>query len=295
MDSQDTQLKVIDLLARFVKLNLEEFTSFKAALIVGSHAYNEARDNSDVDCIFLFDKVDYRLVPAEFVWSLKDNAIYSTEEKEAEEVDGIQIDAKRLGLDEFLTSEWSDPLKHDISHAVYIFDRDGNIEKKLDEKINYPDTTRIQRIEDHFGRASYQLGPKRINRWIKRGGLLSAHDQISIAFEEIIQLLHAYNKVWLPWQYRWLISTSKLSWLPENYSKLAESIMGNIQLNEANFSDRLKFATELLKEIEEKLNQEGLLKDAGELFDKIHPELGYSHNMDDWKRQHASLMKDLKK
>ena len=48
----------------------------------------------------------------------------------------------------------------------------------------------------------------------------------------------------------------------------------------------------LLRDIGDKLESEGLLADPGEAFRITHPELGYAHNMDGWRRAHKELLRD---
>ncbi len=54
----------IELMRRFVHRKLEVWPEFVAGLIVGSLAHEEARPDSDVDCVLVFDKLDEAIVPA---------------------------------------------------------------------------------------------------------------------------------------------------------------------------------------------------------------------------------------
>src|ERR687887_207831 len=69
--------RLIELTRCFVQRKLVPWPEFRAAFIVGSVAHREARPDSDVDCLFVFDRLDERIVPAEFVWCPDTDAIYT--------------------------------------------------------------------------------------------------------------------------------------------------------------------------------------------------------------------------
>ena len=58
----------VALMREFVRRKLEVWPEFVAALVVGSIAHGEARSDSDVECVLVFDPLDEAIVPAEFVW-----------------------------------------------------------------------------------------------------------------------------------------------------------------------------------------------------------------------------------
>ena len=98
-----------------------------------------------------------------------------------------------------------------------IADRGGTSGLLLQERLQYPDALRQCRVAEHFDRAGYYSEEWRVQEWVVRGGLEGAHDQLTATFEEVIKLLHAYNRAWLPWRYRWLVSARKLAWLPDGF------------------------------------------------------------------------------
>jgi hypothetical protein len=95
-----------------VQRKLEVWPEFVTALNVGSVAYNEARPQSDVDCIFIFDPLDECIVPAEFIWVPSTDTYHTIFEMDAAEDGGIQIDATRMALENLRQEEWDEGRKH---------------------------------------------------------------------------------------------------------------------------------------------------------------------------------------
>lgn len=279
----------IELMRRFVHHKLEAWPEFVAALIVGSVAHGEARSDSDVDCVLVFDKLDEAIVPAEFVWVPASDTYHTIFEVEASDVGGIQIDAKRVALDDFRRQEWSESFKHELAHALVLYDRQQLVAEILKQRVAYPESVRLSRIRNHLGWTEYYLEEWRLLGWIERGGIESAHDQLTAAFEELIQLLHAYNKEWMPWRYRWMVSAQGLAWLPDDYPQRAVEITSRISPNQESVLKRRSEILSMLDDIHDRLQSEGLLAGADEAFIAAHPGLGYAYNFDAWRDAHQKL------
>ncbi len=288
IEQVDSQL---ELMRRFVVRKLNVWPEFEAALIVGSVAHGEARTDSDVDCVLVFDKLDEAIVPAEFVWKPDTDSFHTIFEVEASDVGGIQIDAKRVALDDFRSHEWSESFKHELAHALVLYDRRQSVAEILKERLAYPESLRLSRIGDHLGWAAYYLEEWRLLGWIDRGGIESAHDQLTAAFEELIQLLHAYNREWLPWRYRWMVSAHQLAWLPKDYQQSVAGITSRVSANKASVFERRRAIASLLDDTLVRLQSEGHLAGSDEAFVAAHPGLGYAHNFDDWREAHRILLK----
>lgn len=276
----------------FIERELKVWPEFRAALIVGSIAHGENRVDSDVDCIFVFDQLDERVVPAEFVWVPQTGAYHSIFEVEASDVGGVQIDAWRVSTEEFRRSEWDEGLRHDLAAAIVIADRGGTSSLLLHERLQYSDALRQCRVAEHFGRAGYYSEEWRVQEWIGRGGLEGAHDQLTAAFEEVLKLLHAYNRVWLPWRYRWLVSARKLAWLPDGFHDRVQTITTSVSQSQDSLIQRRAAVTGLLSTIGESLRAEGLVAEPDEAFRATHPGLGYGHNMEAWRQGHREILKE---
>lgn len=281
----------IELMRRFVHDKLEVWPEFVAALIVGSVAHGEATSDSDVDCVLVFDDLDEAMVPAEFVWVPATDAYHTIFEVEACEVGGIQIDANRVALDDLRRQEWPEGFKHDLAHALVLYDRHQAVAEVIQERVAYPESLRLSRIRDHVGRAAYYLEERRLLGWLERGGIAGAHDQLTAAFEELIQLLHAYNGEWLPWRYRWMVSAQRLSWLPDDYPQRAVEVTSRIEANKDSVLTRRSEIGSLLDDILDRLHSEGLSARPDGAFIAAHPGLGYAHNFDAWREAHQELLR----
>jgi len=281
----------VELMREFVHRKLEVWPEFVAALVVGSIAHGEARSDSDVDCVLVFDKLDEAIVPAEFVWIPATDSCHTIFEVEASDVGGIQIDAKRVALDDFRHQEWPESFKHELAHALVLYDRHQTVARIVNERVAYPDSLRLSRIRDHVGWAEYYLAEWRLLGWIDRGGIESAHDQLTAAFGEIIQLLHAYNREWLPWRYRWMVSAQRLSWLPDDYPQRAAEITSRVFATKESVLKRRSEISSLLDSTRTRLRSDGLMADPDEAFFAAHPGLGYAHNFDAWKEAHLKLLR----
>jgi hypothetical protein len=278
------------LMRQFVGRKLLVWPEFVAALVVGSAAHGEARPDSDVDCVLIFDKLDEAIVPAEFVWVPATDSYHTIFDVEASEVGGIQIDAKRVTLDDFCQAAWPEELKHDLAHALVIHDRNQTVTGVLESRVAYSESLRESRMRDHLVWTEYYLEEWRLLAWIERGGIVGAHDQLTAALEEFIQLLHAYNREWLPWRYRWLTSAQRLSWLPSDYARRTAEITTHVSANKESVLERRNGIVSLLDDTRDRLESEGLLAGPEEAFIASHPGLGYAHNFDAWQRAHQELV-----
>ncbi|CAN5520235.1 hypothetical protein BH09CHL1_BH09CHL1_13010 [soil metagenome] len=280
----------IELMREFVRRKLEIWPEFVAALIVGSVAHGEARSDSDLDCVMVFDKLDEAIVPAEFVWVPATDTYHTIFEVDASDVVGIQIDAKRIELDEFRHQEWPEGFKHELAHALVLYDRQQSVSKILESRLAYPEPLRLARMHTHLGWVGYYLEEWRLLRWLERGGIGDTHDQLTAAFEELMQLLHAYNSEWLPWRNRWMASTRRLSWLPHGFPQRSVEITSRIDATKESVLKRRHEINFMLDETLDRLQSEGIISDPDEAFIAAHPGLGYAYNFDAWRKAHDLLV-----
>lgn len=279
----------VDLMRQFVQRKLEPWPEFVAALIVGSIAHKEARPDSDVDCILVFDPLDEAIVPAEFVWIPATDSYHTIFEVEASDAGGIQIDVMRVALDDFRHQEWPESFKYELAHALVLVDRHQSVARIVEKRVAYPESLRLARIQEHAGWASYFMEEWRLLSWLERGGIASAHDQLTAALEEVIKLLHAYNREWLPWRYRWMISAQRLPWQPDEFSQKALEITSQMEPTRNGILQRRAAIGALLNNTMARLQTAGLLADSEEAFIAAHPGLGYAHNFEAWREAHQAL------
>jgi predicted nucleotidyltransferase len=286
--------RLIRLTRLFVERKLEPWPEFLAALVVGSVANGEGRPDSDVDCIFIFRRLDERVVPAEFVWQPETDKFFTIFDAEADQIGAVQIDAgsKRVALDEFLAADWEEDLKHELSQAIVLFDRDNSVMPRIAEKLHYPDEFRVERVAVLTTAIEQSLETWRLQSWITRGGLMCAHEQLSAAFEDVLKLLHAVNRAWLPWRYRWLISALKLPWLPVDFASRAQDAYRNGNLTDADLWRRQAILLQLLEDIRDYLKADASLALPANAFAQAHRDLGYAHNFEAWIVAHREFLRE---
>jgi hypothetical protein len=277
MDCLDRPIQRTRLL---VERQLEPWPEFLAALVIGSVATGEARPDSDVDCLSVFERLDECIVPAEFVRQPEPDAISTIFEVDADQNWAVQIDSKRVALADFFAAEWEDGLKHELSQAIVLFDREGLLLPQIAGKLHYSDEIRTQRVAALVATIEHTLAAWRVQSWLTRGGLGCAHEQLTGALEDVLQLLHAVNRVWLPWRNRWLISALKLPWLPLDFATRAQQASGNGGLSEADLWRRHTLLLQLYRDIRIKLNADFGNVDPEDTFARVHPELGHAYNME---------------
>jgi hypothetical protein len=287
MESQLTMMQ------EFVRRKLEPWPQFVGALVLGSVAHGEGRSDSDLDCVLVFDPMDEGIVPAEFVWEPGSDTFHTIFEVDAVDVGGVQIDAKRMSLADFRTLGWPEGFRHELAHALVLSDRAGTLAGILQERIAYPEAIRRARVEDLLNWADYSLAEWRLLGWLDRGGIECAHDQLTAAFETILQLLHACNGEWMPWRYRWLVSAQRLAWLPPDFRSRALEVTSRVEPTRESLLHRRAELTALLADIQAELQAVGLVSDADEAFLATHPGLGYAHNFDAWRAAHTTLLHTL--
>lgn len=291
-----------DALALFellVERHLEPFPGFVGAVLVGSRVHDEHRETSDVDCLLIFEEVDVadrvageRIIPGEFVWVPDDDSFHSIFEIDAAAAGGVQVDAigRRLSWREFSTGEWKEGLKHDLAKRRVVFERGHDVTAVIAERTAYDEDVRSQRLAETTSWADYHLTPWRLEGWIDRGGIIGAHDQLDAAFEELVKSLHAYNRAWLPWRYRLLMSALKLAWLPDGFREAIET------LRTPNTADAIEVRRAVLSGLLDglmgRLERDGLVSDLRQRQATPFAGLGFASSMDAWRTAHAEWVRD---
>lgn len=277
------------LLNSFIERHLLPVESFIGAVLLGSRAHDEARPSSDVDVLFIFEEVDERVVPGEFVWVPADDSFHSIFEDGVDRNSAIQIDAvkRRLSWREF-DVDWPEGFRHDLSAGRVLAERGRDVSGVIAARTHYPDDLRLERLGEAAGWADYHLTDWRLEGWVERGGWLCANDQIDAAFEQLISALHAYNRTWLPWRYRRLKSTLGLPWLPAGFESEVDALQlltaRDVQALRARAAHVADPLTNLLRRADEEGLTPGLTAAAARPFSG----LGFASNMEAWRKEHAA-------
>lgn len=266
-------------------------------MIVGSIAAGEARTDSDVDMVLVFDPLDVRVVPGEFAWSPTDDNFYPVvgpDAVEAGDIGGVQIDAKRLSVDYLESADLPEGLLHELAHGLLLFDRTTRVEALVQRRVDYPLERRRETAFRHRDRAWIHQAKaelRRRDRWTSRVGLAGAVDVLVGGLEEVILLVHACNGEFTPYRYRWLLSIDQLEWVPEGFKTFRDAVLAPPV---SDPEERLAVACEafdlVLSQVDDHFRQLGWARHAGEVWADSHLELGFGYNMDAWKRAHSELL-----
>jgi hypothetical protein len=288
----------IDLAREFVERKLVPWAAFEAALITGSVGHGEARLNSDVDMILVFDPLDVRIVPGEFVWtpvaSDDFHPIVGAGAVEATEVGGIQIDAKRRSLDYIEKGDLADGFKHELAHALVLFDRSGRVGRILARRLAFPiDRRRALALRHREWAWIHQskVSAKTRDRWLGRVGWAGVVDVLVGGLEEVVLLIHACNGEFPPYRYRSLLSMQQLDWVPRDFSRFRDAVLVPATGDaEANVAYACEAFDVVLSQVDARFRELDWAEDAGNVWVQSHPELGFAYNMDQWKRAHQALL-----
>ncbi len=266
--------------------HLAPVRSFVGAVLIGSRIHDEHRPGSDVDCVLIFEEVDDRVIPGEFVWTPDDDAFHSIFEVAATEVGGLQVDAigRRLSWAEFSEGPWPEGLTHDLALSRVVFERGRDVSGLIARRTLYGDDIQLERLGDAMAWLDYHLEAWRLELWVQRGGLIGAHDQLDAAFEQLVSALHAYNRRWMPWRYRRLVSALKLPWLPADFAEHVESL--RTDPTSASLEARAEILRRLQSELMSKLDDEGLGDDVRKRWSLPFRGLGFASSMDAWQQAH---------
>lgn len=256
----------INLARTFVERKLVPWPTLEAALIIGSIGHDEDRPDSDVDMVLLFDPLDLRIVPGEFVWTPADDQFH-TIWVEASDVGGVQIDAKRLSVEHLERDELDDGFKHELAHAITLFDRSGRVTKILERRLSYPDERRRALALRHRGGAGiYQskVAAKSRERWISRIGWAGVVDLLVAGFGEVVLVIHAYNGEFPPYRDRWLLSVERLDWVPGGFAAFRDAVLSPAPADpETNFLRANEAFDRVLEQIDARFRELGWAEDAG--------------------------------
>jgi hypothetical protein len=288
----------VELARRFVEEKLVPYPQFEAALVTGSFGHGEARDDSDVDMVLVFDPLDVRIVPGEFAWvpggAEEFHPVVGPAAVEARDVGGVQIDAKRISIADLDSGDLADGTLHELAHALVLFDRTGRVTAVLERRLAYPPERRRSVSFRHRERAwihQAKATARRRDRWIDRVGPSGAVDVLVGGLEEIVLLVHACNGVHAPFRYRWLLSMEHLDWVPDGYASFRDAVLVPEGDDVRSRLDAACDAFDLvLAQVDDRFRELGWAAHAGEVWADSHRELGFGYNMDDWRRAHRELL-----
>jgi hypothetical protein len=276
----------------FVEEALAPYPAVQGVVGIGSIATGRARPESDIDAVVFLDPFDPYIVPAEAFWRRADGSFHSIFSDAAKhEADGLFLDMQRFDL-----RQWADPAftwpegrLAELGEGWLVFDRGGAIERLTGQRLAYPDSVRLARLDDAVTWMDQNLRPGKPERVWERLGPAIAHDRLHASYDYMIQALFALNWRWRPWRNREMSYLLALPWLPERFDQRVLTAMNAPSLEWPGYIERVKSLRQLFGDLLTRLSDEGVYTEdpIGEAFVRSHPEIGRAWNMDAWNRKHV--------
>jgi predicted nucleotidyltransferase len=271
----------------FIERELEPLAPVRGVVVIGSIITGRAHSGSDIDAMAFLDPFDPYVTPAEFCWTPADGSYHSI----FADVEGIDFDLARLDLAQWRDPafEWPEGRKAELATGWVALDRDGSIARMIAERTAYPESLRIERLDDAITWLDQHLGaglPEQ--RWSLLGPLI-AHDRLNAAYCFLVQALFAFNRHWQPWRNREMEALLHLPWRPSRFEERVLSVFAPASLDHVGYLARVASLRTLFTELLEHLTAERLYgaDPIGEAFIRSHEEPGRSWNMNEWITEHT--------
>ena len=227
-------------------------------------------------------------MPGEFRWDHTTREYFTIFDRQGI----VQIDAKRVDLGEMKRIEWPEEWKYELSSGVIAYDPEDEIKKLVNQKTKYTDELRLNRILNAILRIDslcINTSWATIIKRIEKQDFLVAHEQLNVALEEILKILYAYNRTFMPWRSKWLVRSLSLPWMPSDFMSSVSEFLLIRTLSKKDAMRRLTVIRGIFGKVMEKLTKEGILPGEdpiGYAFSQTHKEIGYAGNMKTWLKAH---------
>ncbi|MBN2230771.1 MAG: nucleotidyltransferase domain-containing protein [Candidatus Thorarchaeota archaeon] len=238
--------------------SLSHFSSVEGVLYIGGLARGFVDRHSDLDMVVLFNNDDP--YAKDFLSSLA---------AQHEDRSGLEIDIEVYFLDEYISREWNEYTRWDLSHAIYAFDRQGEVKKQFERKLALNDDEWRRRLAHPLVYLSWyccptdDYVPSMIDLWRDRGHLVSAQYSVNYGIDLILEVIYAMNRSYLPAPKWRLFYTRELNWLPTDFENALMDAMLVKGIDEADSKRRADQVCRLTQEISGQVEREfGLNRDA---------------------------------
>jgi hypothetical protein len=274
----------------FIERVLKPEAAVQAVIGIGSIASGQARPDSDIDAIVFLEPFDWYIIPAEFIWRPSDGTFHTifTPEEDVQR-EGIQLDLKRLDLRLWSSPNflWSEPSRAELANGWIAFDRSERVTELIAKRIAYPETLRVERLDDSITWLDQHLGEDGPQvRWQSLSPL-AAHDRLQAAYSHLVRGLFAYNRRWLPYRDREMEALLELPWLPDDFAERLPAATHAPSLDYEGYLARAEAIRSLANDLTARLTADGDYSNvpAEQAFIRSHDEPGYAWNMDEWNRE----------
>ena len=276
---------------RFIGLELEPEPAFKGAVITESVAQGDARADSDIDMIVLFEPLRLDVIPGDFLWSPGKTGYRTRHEKNGDDAgDIVHFDTNRVDLAEYREGDCPEFWRYLLSIGVLVFDRDGAVEPVLDRLVEYTDDLRQDRVARNVYNVDYHLNKTKALSWLARSGSVAAHAHVSAGINYLVELLYAYQRSWLTWPNK---RVALLLRFPDPVGGLEDTLAEGMAIRAATADDvarRIRILRAYFDALVEVLQADGLLPAEAPFdfaFGYEWPQIGMRHSMEEWREAHA--------
>ena len=276
---------------RFIGLELEPEPAFKGAVITESVAQGDARADSDIDMIVLFEPLRLDVIPGDFLWSPGQTDYRTRYEKEGDAAGGaVHFDTNRVDLAEYRRGECPEFWRYLLSIGVLVFDRDGVVEPVLDGLTEYTDERCQDRVARNVYNVDYHLSPEKALSWLERSGATAAHAHISAGINYLVELLYAYHRAWLTWPNK---RVAVLLRFADPVGGIEEALAEGMAIRAPTAEDvtrRCEVLRGYFDRLVAVLQGNGLLPEEAPFdfaFGYEWPQMGMRHSMNEWREAHA--------
>ena len=172
----------------------------------------------------------------------------------------MEVNFHQKIYDEEKNSQWHDYKKEFYKYACEIvFDRNGRIEKLINEKTVFTEEYRKLLLSHLLSRIYWMVEINPLNA-VKRGLIFNGEDLLNQGLNYVTDLLYVYDKKFPP-AAKWKISLlGDLDFCPNNIEKRIENCFVVNEISEEDVLRRRKEMLSITKEIENKVFEEGLFK-----------------------------------
>jgi len=187
--------------------------------LLGGAARGFADKHSDIDLsVFVNSRRFHKLRPGERLWKEWD------------------IDVTIVYYPSALSCEWSQIQRHAYSKALILHDPKGKIRSLLNKKLVFCEEERLDIIIENIMHLGWHgICPKREWRgylcdlpadlWVRRGDTLSAHFLLTGLVDDLLNILFAYNRSYIPDRKWKLYEAQHLSWTPRGFRDRLEAVL----------------------------------------------------------------------
>ena len=276
-----------------IRRELEPEPAFKGAVVTESVAQGDAREDSDVDMVLLFEPLRLDVVPGDFVWSPNRPGFRARHERSRSDADEVHFDTTRVGLDEYQRGDCAEEWRYLLSTGLLIFDRDGEVEPVLDRLIEYPAELRRRRVGESTYYVDYHLSESKALGWLERSGAVAAHAHITAGMGYLVELIYAYHATYLTWPNKRIPVMLRF---PDPAGGLERAIAEATLVKALTGDDvlrRLRALRSYFDRLVEVFQRVGLLalKDPFDhAFAMAWPEIGLRHSMEGWRAAHERYL-----